>query len=94
MALPLAPVAVVAARYGAVALAAYAISRKVNRSQTRQSSEDALDQVPEGLGAHRPKDRQQVNAEARWRWIIRRGQNGPGLGIDATVLSRLKFRRV
>jgi hypothetical protein len=94
MALPLAPVAVVALRYGTVALAAYAISRRMERSSTSQASEDALDRVDEGLAGHRPRDRQQVNAQARWRRTIRLGRAGPGLEIDATALGRIKFRKV
>ena len=94
MALPLAPIAVTAARYGAVALVAYAASRRIQTAQTRQETEDALDRVSEGLAANRPKDRQQLNAEARWRRIIRIGANGPGVEIDMTALGRVKFRKV
>ncbi|MCB1366678.1 MAG: hypothetical protein KDK00_02845 [Rhodobacteraceae bacterium] len=94
MALPLAPVAAVALRYGAVALVAYAASRRVHTATIRQDGEDALDAVPEGVGAARPRDRSQVNAEARWRRIIRLGASGPGLEIDASALGRVTFRRV
>lgn len=94
MALPLAPVAAVAIRYGAVALVAYAASRRIHKAAIRQDSEDALDAVPEGLGAARPHDRQQVNAEARWRRVVRFGTSGPGIEIDATALGRVSFRRV
>ena len=94
MPLPLAPVAAVALRYGVVAVAAYALSRKVARSATLQANEDALDSVAEGLAAHHAKDRAQVNAQARWRRVIRFGANGPGIEIDATALGRLKFRKV
>lgn len=94
MPLPLAPIAGIAARYGAVALVAYVASRRINRSQTRQSTEDTLDCVNEGIAANRPTDRQQVNASARWRRIVRLGRTGPGIEIDATVLGRLKFRKI
>lgn len=94
MAIPLAPIAATAARYGAVALIAYVATRRLERSQTHQKTEDALDRVPEGLAANRPKDRQQINASGRWRRIIRWGKTGPGLEMDATVLGRLKFRKI
>lgn len=94
MPLPLAPIAGIAARYGAVALVAYVATRRLNRSQTRQATEDALDRVDEGISANRPTDRQQINASARWRRIIRLGSTGQGIEIDATVLGRLKFRKI
>ena len=94
MPLPLAPVAVFALRYGTVALAAFALSRMIGTSTTSQASEDALDGVEEGLSAHRPKDRPQLNVQARWRRVIRLGADGPGFEFDATALGRLKFRKV
>ncbi|PWE33438.1 hypothetical protein DDZ14_04365 [Maritimibacter sp. 55A14] len=93
MALPLAPIAGVALRYGTLALAAYALSRRVGRSATDQGAEDALDRVPEGICAHRPRDRRQANASARFRRVIRLGEDGPGLEIDATALGRIRLRR-
>lgn len=94
MALPLAPVAAIALRYGTVALIAYAASRRMQTATIRQGAEDALDEVPEGLGAARPQDRSQLNAEARWRRVVRLGESGPGLEIDASVLGRVIFRKV
>lgn len=94
MALPLAPIAGVALRYGAVALAAYVMTRQVGRSRTDQRAEDAMDELPEGLHAHRPHDRDQVNGAARFRRVIRVGQHGPGVEIDASMLGRIRFRRV
>ncbi len=49
MPLPLAPVAAVALRYGVVAVAAYALSRKVARSATLQANEDALDSLDSNI---------------------------------------------
>jgi hypothetical protein len=34
-----------------------------------------------------------VNATARFRRVIRLGQSGPGLEIDATAFGRIRFRR-
>ena len=94
MALPIAPIAITAARYGTVAAVAYLASRRISRLQTRQETEDALDRVEEGLSANRPTDRQQVNGSARFRRIIRIGRRGPGVEIDIVGLGRVKFRRV
>ncbi len=94
MALPLAPIAVVAAKYGALALAGYALARQVQVGRTDQRSEDALDALNEGVAAHRPRDRDQLNATARFRRVIRLGMNGPGVEIDASALGRIRLRRV
>jgi len=98
MPLPIAPLASIALRYGGVALASYAVARKIRRSATHQPTEDALDRVEEGLAAHRPCDRAddgaQVNASGRWRRVFRVGSDGPGIEIDATVIGRVRIRRV
>jgi hypothetical protein len=94
MALPLAPIAAMAIKYGAVALAGYAVARQMQPGRVDQRSEDALDELPEGLSAHRPRDRDQINGAARFRRVIRLGATGPGLEIDATALGRFRMRRV
>lgn len=94
MALPLAPIVVTALRYGGVALVAYTAARRIAPAPTQQKNEDALDRVPEGIGASRAKDRNQMNITSRWRRVVRMGTQGPGLEIDITALGRLKFRRV
>lgn len=94
MALPLAPIAGVALRYGAVALAAYVLTRQVGRGRVDQRTEDALDEMPEGITAHRPHDRDQINGAARFRRVVRLGLQGPGVEIDASALGRIRFRRV
>lgn len=94
MALPLAPIAVMAAKYGAVALAGYAIARQIQPGRTDQQVEDAFDEMTEGLSVHRPRDREQVNGAARFRRVVRLGTNGPGIEIDASALGRLRMRRV
>ncbi|WP_424943715.1 hypothetical protein [Aliiroseovarius crassostreae] len=96
MALPLAPIAAVALRYGTVAVATYAIARKMERGRRDQRAEDALDDVPEGLTARRGNghERNQVNATGRMRRVFRLGTNGPGVEIDAISLTRIRFRKV
>lgn len=94
MALPIAPFAAVALRYGAVALAAYALTRHTGTGRTDQRAEDAMDDLPEGFNAHRPADRDQFNAAGRMRRVIRLGHGGPGIEIDAATLTRIRLRRV
>lgn len=93
MPLPIAPLAGIALRYGAVAIAGYVLSRQLARGRTDQLAEDALDDVAEGATAHRSHDRDQINATARFRRIIRLGAQGPGIEIDASALGRIRFRR-
>ncbi len=92
MPLPLAPIAGFALRYGAVAVAAYAVSRHVDRGFRDQRAEDALDDLNEGLSLNRDGD--QANVSGRYRRIIRIGDNGPGIEVDISGFGRVKLRRV
>lgn len=92
MPLPLAPIAGVALRYGAVAVATYALTRRVEIAPRDQRGEDAMDDVPEGVGLRR--DGEQVNGAGRLKRTIRFGSTGPGVEIDATALGRIRVRRV
>jgi hypothetical protein len=83
-----------AAKYGAVALAGYALARQVHVGHVDQRAEDALDELPEGMTAHRPRDRDQVNATLRFQRVIRLGRHGPGVEIDASALGRIRMRMV
>ncbi|SDW10703.1 hypothetical protein [Roseicitreum antarcticum] len=94
MALPLVPLAGMALKYGAVALAGYALSRQITAGAVNQRHEDMLDEVPEGATVRQPADRGQVNASMRFRRIIRLGADGPGLDIDASALGRFRVKRV
>lgn len=92
MATPLAPVAGLALRYGAVALTAYAIARTLPQGRFDQTVDDAMDDTPEGVSLHRSDD--QVNGAARWRRVMRIGRTGPGVEVDVTGLARLRVRRL
>lgn len=94
MPLPLAPIAGVALRYGTIAVVTYLASRKIQASRTDQAVEDALDSVYDGVSAHRCTDAPQGNAAGRFRRVIRVGRTGPGVEIDATLLGRIRLRRV
>lgn len=93
MPVPLAPIAATAARYGAIALAGYVLARQMERGRIDQRAEDALDALPEGMSAQHAPDRQQWNMAARMRRVVRLGQSGPGVELDASLLGRLRFRR-
>jgi hypothetical protein len=92
MPLPLAPIAGFALRYGAVALATYAVSRKITRAHFDQRGEEAMDDVNEGLSVRRDAD--QYNGTAHYRRIVRLGTDGPGVEIDVTALGRIRFRKI
>lgn len=92
MPLPLAPIASIALRYGAVAIATYAFSKHIDRGHFDQRAEDAMDDVNEGVQVR--KSNEQINASSRFRRTIRVGSNGPGVEIDVTALGRLRFRKV
>lgn len=95
MALPLAPLAVAALKYGSVAATVYGVTRSVHVGRTDQAGEDALDRVSEGVTAHRPRDRRgQGNATARFRRVLRIGSTGPGVEIDFAGLARMKIRKI
>ena len=92
MALPLAPIAGLALRYGAVALTAYAIARVAERGHRDQRAEDAMDDLPEGVRIRR--EAEQVSGAGRVVRTFRVGHGGPGVEIDATAITRIRFRRV
>lgn len=92
MPLPLAPIAGIALRYGTVALATYAVTRKVSNGRRDQRAEDALDDLEEGLSLRREAG--QTSSTGRFKRKIRLGENGPGVEIDITALGRIKIRKL
>lgn len=94
MPLPLAPIAAFALRYGTVALASYAVARRIQiqRGFRDQHAEDAHDKVPEGMSVR--TEPEQVNVTGRVRRVIRFGTAGPGYEVDATGFGRFRIRRV
>jgi len=91
MPLPLAPIAGFALRYGAVAVATYALARRVETGHYDQRTEDAMADTPEGVTLSR--DGQDVRSTGKFRRTIRLGANGPAFEVEATTLSRLRIRR-
>ncbi|MGP9790575.1 hypothetical protein [Roseinatronobacter sp. NSM] len=94
MALPLAPIAAVAVKYGALALAGYVVARQVRPGHIAQPVEDALDKMPEGISITQPRDADQINSTARLRRIIRLGHGSRGVELDAAFLARIRLRWV
>ncbi|MCC6000000.1 MAG: hypothetical protein JJU19_03945 [Pararhodobacter sp.] len=94
MALPLAPLVPVVLKYGSVALAAWLLARHVSPARVDQRSEDALDDLPEGLTAARARDREQVNATGRFRRVITLVRSGRAIEIDAAFLARFRARQL
>lgn len=92
MAIPMAPIAGIALRYGAVALATYAATRAMTPGRLDQNVEDAMDETPEGMTFR--KSEGQANGTARWTRSIRIGARGPGVKIDATGFARVKVSRL
>ena len=92
MPLPLAPIAGIALRYGAVAVAGYALTRRAGRGFFDQRGEEAMDDVNEGITMRRSED--QVNGTARIKRRIRLGKTGPGIEIDITTLGRIRLRKI
>jgi hypothetical protein len=92
MPLPLAYIAGFAMKYGAFALVTYAAIRTVGQLPKSQPTEDALDQVNEGLDLRR--NYKELNAAGRLRRIISLSKTGRGVEIDATALIRVRLRKV
>ena len=93
MALPLAPSVL---KYGAVALLAlgarHALRRATRQGRTDQRAEDALDDLPEGLAAHSPRDRDQRNASVRARRVVTIA--GRRYEFDAGLIARWRMTRL
>lgn len=97
--MPVARFLPLALRVGAAAGTAWAVHRalrsRLQPGRTDQRAEDALDDLPEGLAVHRPRDRAedgQHNAALRLRRVIR--WKGAAWELDAGLLGRLRLRRV
>lgn len=95
MALPLAPIAVTAVRYGTVLAVAYYVANR-SKSLPKVSEEAAHEDVDEGVSVrhHRSADGAQANADARIKRTVRLGSNGPGVELDLTALGRIRIKRI
>jgi hypothetical protein len=94
MPFPLVPIAGAALSFGGVAIATWFLARHVQPARIDQRAEDALDDLPEGLTARRPVDRDQGNMTGRFRRVIRLPGDGGAIEIDAAFVARLRARRL
>jgi hypothetical protein len=85
------PLVLAAAKYGTVALAAWALTRETYRGRIDQRAEDAFDDLPEGLSIRQPADRVQTNLAARMKRRVALG--AAGIELDLAILARLRLRR-
>lgn len=94
MPLPLVPIAGVALKYGGVALTAWLVARRVGSARVDQRGEDALDEMPEGLGLRRPRDRAQTNATGRFLRRVHLPGMARTVEIDAAFYARFRARKI
>ncbi|MCB1355433.1 MAG: hypothetical protein KDK53_02665 [Maritimibacter sp.] len=92
MPLPLAPVAAFALRYGTVALATWAVARRIETGRRCQKAEDAHDGLDEGITLRSEKE--QINATGRLKRVLRFGDGGPAIEVDASAFGRFRVRRI
>jgi hypothetical protein len=97
MPLPLAPLLPIALRLGVLALAGYAarslLAGRTHTGRTDQRAEDALDDLPDGIASHRPRDAEgQSNAAFRLRRTVQ--INGGTYELDAGAIARLRLRKI
>lgn len=95
MALPIAPIAATALRYGTVMAVAYYVAKR-HKGLPKEPEEAAHENVDEGVSVrhHRTRNAAQANADARLKRVIRFGANGPGVEIDASALGRVRIRKL
>ncbi|HID66744.1 MAG TPA: hypothetical protein EYP31_00325 [Roseibacterium sp.] len=92
MAIQIPPLAFLALRYGAVAVAGFAAARFAPRGRFPAAVETEMDAAPVGLRLRRARG--QYSASARITRIWRAGRFGPRFHIDGTALARLRIRRL
>ena len=86
MALPVIPIA--------LAAGAFALARNVSIEPADQRLEDGFDNLSEGFSVGRGPMRDQINGGYKYKRIVRFGEKGPAIEIDASALARLRVRRV
>lgn len=99
MPLPLAPIASVALRNGALALAGLAVARALARKGTSDTDPQGnsaappagLDDLADGIGLAVTDAGDGFALRGRWRRVLRLGRHGPGLEIDVAGFGRMKI---
>lgn len=95
MALPIAPIAATALRYGTLAAVTWYVAKR-SKGLPSVAEEAAHEEVDEGISLrhHHKADAAQANADARIKRSFRFGAGGPGIEIDATALGRIRIKRI
>lgn len=94
MPFPLVPIAGAALKVGGLAVVTWLFTRRMQIARIDQRSEDALDELPEGLATRRPADRDQTNMTGRFRRVIHLPGEAGAVEIDAAFVARLRARRL
>ncbi|MEL6791881.1 MAG: hypothetical protein AAFU55_07950 [Pseudomonadota bacterium] len=92
---PLAPIAIKAAQFGAVAAVAWWAARRQREAGPRDVwRERVMDDLDEGLETDFERGAEGARAGASARWTRTIWVAGRGVEIDAAGLTRLRVRRV
>lgn len=92
MAIQIPPLAFIALRYGAVAVAGFAASRYAQRGRLSPAVEAEMDAAPDGVQVC--KSPGQLAAAGKFTKDWRAGRFGPRFRMDGTALARLRIRRL
>lgn len=92
MALNIPPMAFIALRYGAVAVAGFAAARYAKPGRFSDAVEAEMDAAPDGFDMRKAPG--QLAAAGKFSKIWRAGRVGPRFRVDGTALARLRIRRV
>lgn len=95
MPIPIMPIAGAVLKYGpaAAAIVATVAYAKAKPRNLDQRTEDMMDTVEDGFDISRAPDGRQVNSTGRYRRVIR-VPGGMGVEVDASLIGRLRVRRV
>jgi hypothetical protein len=92
MALNIPPIAFLALRYGAVAVAGFTAARLARRGRLSPAVEAEMDAAPDGVQLC--KSPGQLAAAGKMTRTLQAGPFGPKFRIDGTALGRLRIKRL
>lgn len=92
MAIQIPPLAFLALRYGAVAVAGFAAARYAKPGRFSDAVEGEMDSAPDGFDVRKAPG--QLSMAGKFTKTLRAGRFGPGFRVEGTALARLKIRRL
>jgi hypothetical protein len=92
LALQIPPLAFLALRYGAVAVAGFAAARFAPRGRLSQAVEAEMNAAPDGLQVCKAPGQLAAAGKITKTWSV--GRFGPRFSMDGTALARLRIRRL